>query len=67
MTDFRSRLLIELDELTGRLERLERFILSDDFEVIPEIERADLSEQLAHMQGYHQVLMRRASRQCGNA
>ncbi len=49
------------------LEKLKEFILTDKFDALPEIERKDLKAQLGHMQGYHDVLSHRVSRQCNSA
>ena len=67
MSDFVERLLVEYGELQLRLEALRAFILTDQFEALPEIERKDLREQLGHMREYNDVLSRRASRQCNSA
>ncbi|MDR5730092.1 MAG: hypothetical protein RB191_21990 [Terriglobia bacterium] len=67
MSDFRERLFLEYGELQRRLEALKAFILTDQFEALPEIERKDLREQLGHMREYNDVLSRRASRQCNSA
>jgi hypothetical protein len=67
MSDFRSRMLEEYSELQTRLEKLKEFILTDKFDALPEIERKDLKAQLGHMQGYHDVLSHRVSRQCNSA
>lgn len=67
MSDFVERLLVEYGELQLRLEDLKAFILTDQFEALPDIERKDLREQLGHMRDYNDVLSRRASRQCNSA
>ena len=64
MNDFRSRLLEEYSELQIRLEKLKEFILSPEFDALPEIDRKDLKAQMGHMQGYHDVLSHRTSRLC---
>ena len=67
MSDFRVRLFDEYTQLTQRIERLKAFILSPQYDTLPEIDRTDLKEQLGHMEGYFKVLTRRVSRQCNNA
>lgn len=64
MNDFRARMIEEYTELQMRLEKLKEFIMTDKFDALPEIERKDLKVQLGHMQGYHDVLSHRVSRQC---
>ena len=66
MSDFRSRLYEERDQLLDRIEKLKTFIVSARFDDLPEIERKALKEQLPHMQGYFDVLDKRVSRLCGN-
>lgn len=67
MSDFRSRLFDEYDELRKRIESLKAFIIGDKYDGPPEIDRTDLKEQLKHMEAYEHVLSCRVSRQCGNA
>lgn len=67
MSDFRQRLFDEYDELKRKIEKLKTFILGDQFESLPDYDRADLKEQLKHMEEYFSVLSRRVSRQCNNA
>lgn len=62
--DTRGRLFAEYTELTQRVKKIEHFITSERFESLPDIERADLREQLKHMRSYQDVLSRRCSRQC---
>ena len=65
MTDgFRARLFLEHDQLVERIQKLVDFILTPGFDALPEIDRADLREQLQHMRAYQSVLSRRVSRQC---
>ena len=65
--DTRSRLFTEYSELSQRVKKLESFITSDKFELLPDVDRTDLREQLKHMRAYWDVLSRRCSRQCNNA
>lgn len=65
--DFRGRLFDEDHELRSRIEKLKAFIIGDQYDKLPEIDRTDLKEQLKYMEAYASVLSRRVSRQCGNA
>ena len=67
MTTFISRMVKEFDELTGRIEKLNAFVISDQFNLLPEVDRVDLTEQLKHMDRYREVLSRRLSRFAGAA
>lgn len=67
MSDLRSRMFDEFNELQIRLEKLKKLILTDEFDALPEIERKDLKAQLGYMQSYHDVLSHRVSRQCNSA
>ncbi len=67
MSDFRARLFEEHDQLHRRIEKLKTFIVSDQYDQLPEIDRKDLKEQLTHMEAYERVLSRRVGRQCNNA
>lgn len=62
-----SRLYMEHSQLAIRTEKLKKFILSEGFESLREIDRKDLKEQLKHMQAYLAVILRRVGRTCGNA
>ncbi|QDV49558.1 crAss001_48 related protein [Gimesia fumaroli] len=65
--NWRGRLFEEHSDLHRKVERLKKFILSEKYDSLPEIDRQDLKEQLQHMEQYHSVLMRRVSRQCNSA
>lgn len=65
--NWRARLFQEESDLRQKSEKLKKFILSDNYDGLPEIDRKDLKEQLQHMENYHAVLLRRVSRQCGAA
>lgn len=65
MSDFRARLFTEHGELNKKIEKLKEFILSTNFDELPEADRTDLKKQLWHMEGYFSVLSCRVSRQCG--
>lgn len=64
---FRARLFKEERELRQRIQSLQKFILGQEYEGLPEVDRNDLKEQLGHMLKYQTVLLRRVSRQCGAA
>lgn len=58
-----ARMIVEHAELRTRIARLERFISeSEAFGGLPDVDRADLVEQLEHMRGYCTVLSRRVNR-----
>jgi len=67
VSDFRSRLFEEHDQLRVKIEKLKSFIVSGAYETLPEVDKKDLKEQLRHMEGYFSVLSRRTSRLCGGA
>ncbi len=67
MGDFRSRLFQERTELLQRIDKLKAFIIGDQFDSLPDIDRSDLREQLVCMESYAAVLERRVSRQCNSA
>ncbi len=67
MSDFRARLFDEYSELRSRIEKLKAFIVGEQYDSLPEIDRKDLKSQLAHMEAYCEVLSRRVSRECNNA
>jgi hypothetical protein len=55
----RARLFDEHRELRQRVVKLESFIMTRRFDDLPGVERADLREQLEHMNAYCRVLARR--------
>lgn len=57
-----DRLRREYHELLQRKSKLHAFILTDNFEDLPEVDRRDLREQRHHMDAYWRVIARRASR-----
>lgn len=67
MSTVRARVFEEHTQLGQRIDRLRAFIISEQFEALPDVERADLREQLKHMQAYFNVLSNRVSRLCTNA
>ena len=62
MSDFKTRLVNEVKELTERTEKLSVFIHTPKFNELPLIDREDLLEQLKYMKSYLKVLERRVSR-----
>ena len=62
MSDFKTRLINEVKELTERTEKLSVFINTPKFNELPLIDREDLLEQLKYMKSYLKVLKRRVSR-----
>jgi len=62
MSDFRERLLNEQFELKERAGKLNGFLGTPAFDGLPQIDREDLKEQLAHMRAYETVLDRRINR-----
>lgn len=67
MSEFRARLFEERTQLHQRIEKLEKFIVADEFDKLPDIDRSDLREQLKHMRSYFNVVDRRSGRLCGAA
>ena len=67
MSDFRSRLFDEYGELQRRIDELKTFIIGDQYDGLPDVDRNDLKVQLKHMEAYVEVLSRRVSRQCNSA
>ena len=64
MSDYKSRMLKEYDQLNLKIEKLTTFIVSASFDALSEIDKADLKEQLTHMKAYANVLGKRCSRAC---
>ena len=63
-TSFKGRLLVELNELQVKVKALSKFILSDNLNGLPEIERESLKKQFICMQAYEAVLSGRVTRLC---
>lgn len=66
MSDFRVRILNELADLRDRTDKLEKFVVSDAFGELDDVEQTDLKLQLVYMEAYLAILDRRASRLCGD-
>lgn len=67
MSDFRLRLFQEYSDLQSKIEKLEKFILGDVYDTLPDVDKKDLKEQLKHMNEYCRILSYRVSRQCNSA
>lgn len=63
--DFRDRLTGELNQLHERLNKLEIFMNTAQFDSLSDIERSALREQYGHMRAYFTVLSGRVARLCG--
>lgn len=53
------RMEIELNDLTGRICSLERFLISKDFQEVTSNQRALLAEQHTNMKSYKETLLKR--------
>jgi len=67
MGNWVTRLYDEHDELVSRIKKLEKFILSKDFDELLEIDRIDLKKQLTYIRLYTDVLSRRLARTASGA
>lgn len=67
MSDWVLRLYNEQSDLSIKVDKLKAFILSENFDKLPDIDRKELREQLSYMIGYLQILNHRVSRRCNNA
>lgn len=56
MTDWQKRVVAELDDLSGKVERLKLFCATSAWSALPADEKDRLRRQLAHMQAYQDVL-----------
>jgi hypothetical protein len=60
MEDFQERVVVEHQELTEKIERLEKFLESHVYAVrLGELEKTLLRNQLSHMRSYADILARR--------
>lgn len=59
MSDFKTRLIQERDELQEKYQKLSEFICSDGFDKLPEIQKLLLTQQHSHMGGYLMTLNQR--------
>ena len=62
MNDFKSRLAVEQAELEAKLDKLDAFILSDNFKSVDDVQRALLQVQATAMNSYNQCLKERIER-----
>ena len=60
--DFKQRLLEEMTELEGRLDKLDSFLMSDKVNSIDDVQKALLQVQSAAMNTYLQCLKERFER-----
>ena len=58
-SDYRERVRQELEELSGRHDRLCRFAMTATFDALPKDERRRLTRQALLMQLYRDVLIER--------
>lgn len=65
--DYQSRLFDEHNQLRSKIDKLKAFIVGEAYDNLSDVDKADLKEQLKHMESYFAVLSRRASRLCGAA
>lgn len=62
MSDFKTRLVEEQGELEEKLDKLDSFILSDNFNKIDNVQKALLKVQATAMNTYNQCLKERLER-----
>lgn len=62
MSDFKTRLVEEQVQLEEKLNKLDSFILSDDFNKIDDVQKALLQVQATAMNTYNQCLKERLER-----
>ena len=62
MSDFKSRLMIEHNELIDRIGKLKSFLWGSIFNGLEETDRALLIKQLAFMEAYERTLATRITR-----
>jgi hypothetical protein len=60
MSDFKDRLLIELDALVDKVNKLSDFLDTDSFSKLSERQRVLLCRQYKHMSRYLETLNQRA-------
>lgn len=54
-----TRLTIEYNDLAGRIGSLERFLISEDYQEVTQIQKSLLTEQHSEMEFYKRTLMKR--------
>lgn len=58
-TEVINKLTIEYNELAGRIGSLERFLISEDYQEVTQIQKSMLTEQHSEMEFYKRTLMKR--------
>ena len=58
-TEVINKLEIEYNELAGRIGSLERFLISEDYQEVTQIQKSLLTEQHSEMEFYKRTLMKR--------
>ena len=58
-TEVITRLTIEYNDLAGRIGSLERFLISEDYQEVTQIQKSLLTEQHSEMEFYKRTLMKR--------
>lgn len=61
---WKDRLTYEYEQMQGRIDNLQAFVLGERFKTLPEEDQSDLTEQLVHMRRYFAVLSSRTARHC---
>jgi hypothetical protein len=59
METFVERMIVEKNELQGKVTKLENFVNGEKFKELKGLEQVYLKEQLAHMRAYLSVLRQR--------
>jgi len=59
MSDFKTRLIQERDEIQEKYQKLSLFICSDAFKTVSEVQQLLLQQQHSHMGGYLLTLNQR--------
>ena len=62
MKDYQNRVIEEKRDLDSKLERLNKFMLGEEFKTLPDAEISDLTGQRGAMQEYSDILASRISR-----
>ena len=62
MEDWKERLIEEKDQLTDRINKLQRFVLTDKFDSLPYADKELLMQQLEAMDNYAYILTQRVDR-----
>ena len=62
MSDFKSRLSVEANELEEKLDKLDSFLMSENFSKVDDVQKALLSVQATAMNTYLRCLKERIER-----